>query len=143
MALDIKKQIEILISKTKEGKIIWQQLNQNIVRWVVPNEGKQYVFTLQSTPIGIIVNNKPTLQYVLTIQVIHPSQLNQVLQQGGQPLPLQQILLQANNETLFQVQAHAQLNQDYLPLLQELFDIATEKNKKQAIDVLNELLGKL
>ena len=130
--IEIKNQIEKLIEKTKAGRVDWKQLNQNLIRWVVSIDGGlQLVTTLQYTPMGM-VNNKPIQQYIFTIQS------GQFLQP---PVQVQQLLL--NNEMLMQIQANPQLNTEFVPLLQDLFEFVIEKIRKQTVAIYCNILDNL
>lgn len=118
MNLEIKSQIEKLLSKTQEGKIDWKQINQNAIRWSTHTDGTHYIVTLQTTLTGVIVNGKQINQYILTIQ-------------------------SNTGEMVLQLQSNQQINPEYTPLLQALFEIANDKTKAESVNILNKLLDKL
>ena len=118
MDLEIKNQIEKLLTKTKDGKIDWKQINQNAIRWSTQTDGTLYIVTLQTTLTGIIVSGKQTNQYILTIQ-------------------------SNTGEMVLQLQSNQQTNPEYSPLLHDLFEIATAKSKAESANILNKILDKL
>jgi hypothetical protein len=129
MDTDITSQIQTLIEKTKNDKINWQHLNNNAYRWIrKTNDGQIYNVTLQSNPIGMFpvgiptpgvpMQMQPASQFVLTIQ-------------------------SNTGELILQVQSHLQLNQIYLPLLEQLIKIIEEKSKLKSTNILNKLLENL
>jgi len=118
MTTEITNQIQELIAKSREGKIDWQQLNANTIRWSRHADGKVYTVTLQSHPTGVIIAGRQTNQYVFTIQ-------------------------SNTGEVILQLQSNQQTNQNYAPLFQQLLDIATEKTKGLSAVILSKLLDKL
>ena len=54
------------------------------------------------------------------------------------------LTIQTNvGEMILQLVPNAQTNPEYIPLLQQLFEIATEKTKEQSVDIINKLLEDL
>lgn len=113
----ILHQIERLLSKSKEGKINWKQINQNSIRWLSTIDNQAYIVTLQTTIIGII-KDKAIDQYILTIQ-----------SNAG--------------DLIMQLQSNTKTNPEYFPLLKELFDTALSKTKEESINILDKLLDNI
>ena len=115
--IEITSIIEKLLSQTKENKIDWKYLNQNIVRWIGGNP-PAYLTTIQKSPLSI-VNNVPAFQYSLIIQKM------------------------PTNELILQLISNPNTEPNYIPLLKELFEIVIEKTQTVSLNNFNNYLNNL
>ena len=118
----IIEQINKFIEKSKQRKIPWKFLNQNLVRWVKEDIKTKRTFTitlqtLQSVAsvVGGLIKND--LNYVLTVQATNP------------------------NEVILQVNTAGQL--ELRELLKQLFDEAMSISKGASTEVIDKLLEDL
>ena len=118
----IIEQINKFIEKSKQRKIPWKFLNQNLVRWVKEDIKTKRTFTitlqtLQSVAsvVGGLIKND--LNYVLTVQATNPK------------------------EVILQVNTAGQL--ELRELLKQLFDEAMSISKGASTEVIDKLLEDL
>jgi hypothetical protein len=116
----ITEYISKLIKNTKDKKITWQVINQNLVRWSKedPNKLKSFMFTLQKINSGIVLPGQSISDnFIFSIQ----------------SFPIPESLLQINT-----------LNQpELIGLLRNLFDEAMSASRDSSEKTLDKLFGSL
>lgn len=76
MANNIISQIEKLISKTEEGKIVWKSVSVNNLRWTRQDGNSLFTVTLQKQiPTFNFQNTANRGIYSLTIQSTNPNEI--------------------------------------------------------------------
>lgn len=125
--MDIHNQINKIIQKTIEGKIEWKAINPNAFRWTVIKGNNQFITTFQAVniPLGqnnLLINPLNPIgngTFVFTLQTTNP------------------------NEAIIQLQVTNNNNREYISELLKLYNLISEKTKKDYSKILDDLLDNL